>query len=200
MTPINARIKLKRRACRPNVTTAALVAAFALLIMLPRPAYSANGSVTCSVASTTLSFNAYDPISGAADTLPTGTITVQCTSTSNQAISVTYNLTLATSPARTLTSGADGLTYDLFIDSARTIQWNTTNQVSCTFSVSAGAVNQQSSCSFYGKIPASQDVAAGSYSQTGLGVGGTWSCNPVPSRGCGGRTARPDEQNERDQR
>jgi spore coat protein U-like protein len=189
MTPVNVRIELKRRACRPNVTAVALIAAFALLIMLPRPATangSVNGSVTCSVVSTTLSFNAYEPISGAADTLPTGTISVQCTSTSNSAISVSYHLTLATSPARTMTSSANSLTYDLFIDSARTIQWNTTNQVSCTFSVSARAVNQQSSCSFYGKIPASQNVAAGSYSQTGLGVGGTWSCNPVPSSGCGG--------------
>lgn len=193
MTPINARIEPKRRACRPNVTvtSAALIAAFALLIMLPGSAYTeTNGSVTCSVASTTLSFNAYDPISGAADTLPTGTITVQCTSTSNSVISVTYNLTLATSPVRTMTSGASSLAYDLFIDSARTIRWNTTNQLRCSFSVAARAVNQQSSCSFYGKIPASQNVPAGSYSQTGLGVGGTWSCNPVPSNGCGGQ---PDD-------
>lgn len=146
-------------------------------------AHAANGQVTCSVLSSTLTFNPYDPISGAADTLPTGTVTVQCTSTSNQAISVTYSLTLATSPARSMTSGANALTYDLFTDSARTIQWNTTNLVSCSFSLPANTT-QQNSCSYFGQINGGQDVPAGSYSQGNLGIGGTWSCNPVPSSGC----------------
>jgi len=147
-------------------------------------AYAANGSVTCAVVNTTLTFNPYDPISGAADTLPTGTINVQCTSTSNSAITVTYSLTLAVSPARSMASGVNSLAYDLYTDSGRTVQWNTTNQVSCSFTVAANATNQQSACSFYGKINGGQDVPAGTYTQTGLGVGGTWSCNPVPSQGC----------------
>ena len=169
---------------KKTAAAAALSLALTALLVFPEQAGAAGGSVTCSVVSTTLSFNAYDPISGTADTLPTGTINVQCTSTSNSAISVTYNLTLATSPARAMASGANNVTYDLYTDSARTIQWNTINQVSCTFSLAAGATNQQSSCSFYGKIPGSQDAPAGTYTQTGLAVGGTWSCNPVPSSGC----------------
>ena len=168
-----------------TAAAAALSLALTTLLVFPEQAGgAANGSVTCSVVTTTLGFNAYDPISGTADTLPTGTINVQCTSTSTSAISVTYNLTLATSPARAMASGANNVTYDLYTDSARTIQWNTINQVSCTFSLAAHATNQQSSCSFYGKIPGSQDVPAGTYTQTGLAVGGTWSCNPVPTGGC----------------
>ena len=169
---------------KKTAAAAALSLALTTLLAFPEQASAAGGAVTCSVVSTTLSFNAYDPISGTADTLPTGTISVQCTSTSNVVISVTYNLTLATSPARAMASGANNVTYDLYTDSARTIQWNTINQVSCTFNLAAGATNQQIPCSFYGKIPGSQDVPAGTYTQTGLAVGGTWSCNPVPSSGC----------------
>jgi len=168
---------------KKTAAAAALSLALTALLVFPEQAGAAGGSVTCSVVSTTLSFNAYDPISGTADTLPTGTINVQCTSTSNSAISVTYNLTLATSPARAMASGANNVTYDLYTDSARTIQWNTINQVSCTFNLAVKATTQ-SSCSFYGKIPGSQDVPAGTYTQTGLAVGGTWSCNPVPASGC----------------
>jgi spore coat protein U-like protein len=169
---------------KETAAAAALSLALTALLVFPEQAGAAGGSVTCSVVSTTLGFNAYDPISGTADTLPTGTINVQCTSTSSSVISVTYNLTLATSPARAMASGANNLTYDLYTDSARSIQWNTINQVSCTFIPAPRVANEQSSCSFYGKIPGSQDVPAGTYTQTGLAVGGTWSCNPVPSGGC----------------
>jgi len=161
-----------------------LILALLSFFACPSSVYAANGSVTCSVLNTTLIFNPYDPISGAADTLPTGTITVQCTSTSNQTITVTYSLTLATSPSRAMTSGATNLSYELYMDSARTIQWNTTNQVGCSFAVAPNATNQQNSCTFYGQIPGAQDVPAGTYSQSGLAVGGTWSCNPVPVNGC----------------
>ena len=167
-----------------TAAAAALSLALTALLVFPEQAGgAANGSVTCSVVTTTLGFNAYDPISGTADTLPTGTIKVQCTSTSTSVISVTYNLTLATSPARAMASGANNVTYDLYTDSARTIQWNTINQVSCTFNLAVKATTQ-STCSFYGNIPGSQDVPAGTYTQTGLAVGGTWTCNPVPTGGC----------------
>jgi len=170
---------------KKTAAAAALSLALTTLLLFPEQAGAANGSVTCSVVSATLGFNAYNPISGSAETLPPGSITVQCTSTSNSVITVTYNLTLATSPARAMASGANSVTYDLYTDSARTIQWNTTNQVSCTFNLAANVANQQSpSCSFYGTIPGSQDVPAGTYTQTGLAVGGTWSCNPLPSQGC----------------
>ncbi len=157
--------------------------AFFAATVFASPVLAANGNVSCSLLSTTLTFNAYNPISGAADTLPTGTFTVQCTSTSNQAITVTYSLTLATTPARAM-SGPASLTYDLYTDSARTLEWNTTNLLSCSFSLAALAVNQQSTCSFYGNIPGGQDVPAGTYTQTGLAVGGSWSCNPTPNAGC----------------
>ncbi len=170
---------------KKTAAAAALSLALATLLVFPEQAGAFNGSVTCSVVSTTLKFNAYDPISGTADTLPIGTINVQCTNTSNRVISVTYNLTLATSPARAMVSGVDNVTYDLYTDSAGTIRWDTTNQVSCTFNLAANAANQPSPfCSFYGNIPGSQDVPAGTYTQAGLAVGGTWSCNPAPNGGC----------------
>jgi spore coat protein U-like protein len=165
---------------RPTLYFAA-VAAVAALAMPTEHAHAANGVVTCSIVNVTLVFNTYDPVGGADDTLPTGTVIVQCSSTANQAIDVTYSLTLDTSTPRTLISGADTLTFDLFTDTTRGTPWNTTNKVSCTYTVAKNAVNQQSSCSFYPKIGGAQDVAAGTYTRSGIALGGTWSCNPAPT-------------------
>ena len=183
MTSISSRTGSTRLRIATAANAMALLI-FALCLVLPLPGYAANGAVTCVVANSTLAFNAYDPISGAADILPTGTINVLCSSTSNQAIIVSYSLTLATSPTRAMASGADSLSYDLYTDIARTIPWNTTNTVGCTAVLAAKSINQQIACTFYGRIPGSQNVPAGTYTQTGLAVGGTWSCNPVPSGGC----------------
>jgi spore coat protein U domain-containing protein, fimbrial subunit CupE1/2/3/6 len=158
-----------------------------LLAALPGLVHAINGSVTCTVASTVLTFNAYDPISGAADTLPTGTITVTCNSTSNGSTVLTYNLTLpppAPGPSRVMTSGANNLNYDLYTDSGRTTVWNTANPLTCSYTLPKNGANQQNTCSFYGRISGGQDVPAGTYTQSGIAVGGTYSCNPVPSSGC----------------
>src|SRR5207245_9923469 len=82
-------------AMKKTAAAAALSLALTTLLVFPEQAGAANGSVTCSVVSTPLRSNAYDPISGAADTLPTGTINVQCTSTSNSALLVPSRITLA---------------------------------------------------------------------------------------------------------
>ena len=158
-----------------------------LTASFPGLAHAVSGSVTCTVASTVLSFNPYDPISGAAITLPTGTITVTCASTANGSIVLTYNLTLpppAPGPSRVMTSGANSLTYDLYTDSGRTTLWNTANPLTCSYTLPKNGTNQQNTCTFYGRISGSQDVPAGTYTQSGIAVGGTYTCNPVPSQGC----------------
>lgn len=162
-----------------------------LAVLLPAAfpglVHAINGTVTCSVLSTVLTFNAYDPIGGAAVTLPTGTITVTCTSTSNGSTVLTYNLTLpppAPGPSRVMTSGANNLNYDLYTDSGRTTVWNTANPLTCSFTLPKNGTNQQNTCSFYGRISSGQDAAAGTYTQSGIAVGGTYTCNPVPSSGC----------------
>lgn len=150
-----------------------------LLLLLPGLAFAVNGVVSCSVSNFTYNFNAYDPIGGADDTLPTGNVTVSCTSTSNQTIAVTVNLTLTVGTRSLAGPGGDSLSYDLYTNSAAPqTQWNTTNKLTCTFNVTNPSTS--TTCPFYGKITGGQNVRAGSYSQ-GVSVGGTWSCSPNPT-------------------
>jgi len=160
--------------------------AISLAAAFPGLAHAVSGSVTCSVASTVLTFNSYDPIGGAAVTLPTGTITVTCTSTSNGSIVLTYNMTVlppSPGPSRAMTSGANSLSYDLYTDSSRTTLWNVSNPLTCSYTLPKNGANQQNTCTFYGRISGGQDVPAGTYTET-IPLGGTYTCNPVPSQGC----------------
>ena len=155
-------------------------------------AWPANFNMTCTAANSTLPFNAYDVLGGTAATTPTGTITVTCTTTSTTAVTVSYSLTLATTPARKLTSASNSLTYDLYTDAAFSIQWGTAgtctagsntnagNRICGSFSVPARGSASQSK-TYYGKVPGGSDVPTGTYSQTGLVVTLTYSCNPAPT-------------------
>ena len=163
-----------------------------LLFAASASAWSANFNMTCTAANSTLPFNAYDVLGGTAATTPTGTITVTCTTTATTAVVVSYSLTLATTPARKLANGANTLTYDLYTDSAFTIQWGTAGTCTAASNVNAGnricgsfSVPAKSSASqsktYYGKVPGGSDVPTGTYSQVGLALTLTYSCNPAPT-------------------
>src|SRR5438067_6181791 len=99
--------------------------AIALLLTFALNADAANFNMTCTVASSTLTMNAYDVLAGTATTTPTGSITVTCTSTASTAVTVNYALSLSTTPTRQLTSGGNTLGYDLYTDSGTTVTWGT---------------------------------------------------------------------------
>ena len=157
---------------------------------------AANFTVTCTAGNTTLAFNSYDVLAGTAVTLPLGSITVSCTSTHSSPVTVNYTLSLATSPARLLTSGGNTLSYDIYTDSNYSVQWGTTgtctagsnnnagNVICGSFQVPAKSSASQSK-TYYGKIPGGPavDVPVGSYTQVGLAVTLTYSCNPAPTGG-----------------
>lgn len=157
----------------------------------PRSASAAAFTVTCSATSTTLIFNNYEPLSGLPVTAPTGSITVTCTgsgiNSSVSPVTVTYDLQLATAPARQLTSGANALNYDLCINNPpypTCNTWNTTgNRITGTLQLTtanqaAGVANLHS---YYGVISPNQDQPAGSYSQSGRAITLNWSCSPTPT-------------------
>jgi spore coat protein U-like protein len=55
-------------------------------------------------------------------------------------------------------AGADWLSYDIYVDAARTVTWSST-----PISVPPG---NAATVNFYGRVFAQQDVAAGSYADT----------------------------------
>lgn len=158
-------------------------------------AEAANFNMTCTVASSTLNLNAYDVLAGTATTTPTGSITVSCTSTANSAVTVNYTLSLATTPARQLTSGSNTLGYDLYTDSTTTVTWGTAgpactagsatnsgNLICGSFSIPKNSTAQDTK-NYYGKIPGGSDVPTGTYTQNNIAVTLTYSCNPAPTGG-----------------
>jgi spore coat protein U-like protein len=146
-------------------------------------ARGANDVVCTVVTPVNYAFNAYDPMSGTDVTLPTGSISVECDNQSSSLRTVTFNLTLHTSPLVLSEPGGNTLTYGLYIDTPPTTPWNTTNKVTCSYAVAKNTKTQKA-CAFYGKITNSQNVPAGAYSQNGLQVGGTWSCSPATGVTC----------------
>jgi spore coat protein U-like protein len=169
----------------------------AIILLAPAlHAGAANFNMTCTVASSTLTLNAYDVLAGTATSTPTGSITVSCTNTNNSAVTVNYTLALTSTPAtRSLTSGANTLTYNLYTDSGTTVIWgnagtgctagsntNSGNFICGSFSVPKNSSAQQTK-NYYAKIPGGSDVPTGTYSENNIAVTLTYSCNPAPTGG-----------------
>jgi spore coat protein U-like protein len=122
-------------------------------------------------AANDIAFGAYDP----ADTNNTaaldgaGSVTVRCTRGSNATIALNQGLNAAgasscTTPLRQMSDGGTSrLRYDLYSDSGRTVAWGCTgtNDVDQAFTSLAPVTFDT-----FGRIPAGQDVPAGSYADT----------------------------------
>lgn len=143
------------------------------LTMQPVPLEAAN----CTVSSVGVNFGSYDPLAGAPDD-STGQVSITCTMVGNgKPETVAYSIELGAGNAgayspRRLLSGVDALLYNLFRDAGRSQVWG--NGLSSTFTVGdsvtvgpgVGNGTRSRSHTIYGRVPARQDVAPGSYSDT----------------------------------
>jgi spore coat protein U-like protein len=166
-----------------------------VLVALSVSAEAVNFNMTCTVASSTLPLNPYDVLAGTATSTPTGSITVSCTNTANSAVVVNYSLALNTTPTRQLVNGASTLSYDLYTDPpTSSVVWGTTGTCTAGSNTNSGALicgsfsvpaksSAQSVKSYYARIPGGADVPIGTYTQNGLAVTLTYSCNPAPTGG-----------------
>lgn len=110
----------------------------------------------CNISIPTVSFGIYNPVASS-DTMSSSSINVSCSPTT------TYTLSLQTGQsgnftARYLQGSEDKLGYNLYLDSGRNAIFGDGNNNSYNYSGSAPSVP------IYGKIPGSQHVQAGSYS------------------------------------
>lgn len=149
-----------------RVETRAHAAALGLalgLLFVPAPAQAA-----CSVSATGVAFGAYNPQSGAADD-STGTITVDCHA-SEHSVEVALGAGLyGTIATRRMSSGAATLNYNLYTTTTRNIIWGDGTQGSVTQTLTGGSVSggtRTFSAIVYGRIPALQNVPAGTYNDT----------------------------------
>ena len=136
-------------------------------------ACAAHGATTvnCTASAGGIAFGIYNPLTTLANT-STGTLRVTCNGSGTGSANVTVNVTLSAGlsgsyATRRMFSGVNALDYNIF--------WSTAyNQIvgdgsggsfagsAGPFVVPAGGSNLATG-TFYGRIPASQDVAPGSY-------------------------------------
>lgn len=135
-------------------------------LALPPPAFAVGGDCTCTPASTTINFGAYDVLGGA-PLDGAGSFSVACRNDNNRRASIAFVAKLATAPARALATVGepDRLSYQVYVDSARTQPWG--DGTAGTFTINgAVAVPARDTVtvgpiSYYGRItPGGQDVAA----------------------------------------
>ena len=125
-------------------------------------AYSGSAHAACTIFTAVgPAFGTYDGLSSAPlDAV--GTISYQC-SPPKPTVQISTGSSGSFS-ARTLRSGAATLRYNLYLDAARSMIWGDGSAGTFTDSPNPGNVTR--SIPVYGRIPAGQDAASGSYSDT----------------------------------
>ena len=134
----------------------ALFAATAFAAMVSSSAHAAPSCKNITV--TALAFGSYD-VYNAVATDSAGTISYSCPPPTTPTVTIDAGLAFANGQRRmTLTPATDWLSYDIFVDAARTIVWSSTP-------VAVPTGNGQS-VPYYARAFAQQDVSVGSYSDT----------------------------------
>lgn len=136
----------------------AAAACFALM------AQAAQAAASCTISVTGVNFGAYDVFSSpsAPNDSGVGSLRMRCT----DAGSNTFPVTLSTGQsgsyaARTMNSGPNFLTYNLYTSAARSVVWGD-GVTGGTGAMSAG--QGDTTLPIYGRIPGGQDAAVGAYS------------------------------------
>jgi len=120
---------------------------------------SAHAAPSCkNISVTALAFGNYD-VYNAVPTDSAGTISYSCPNPLAPTVTIDAGLAFAAGRRRmTLAPATDWLSYDIFVDAARTIVWSSTP-------VAVPNGNGQS-VPYYARAFAQQDVSVGSYSDT----------------------------------
>jgi len=160
------KISLKQTAISMAVAAAAMTA-------VSTGAQAATASTTilvtatvaqaCIVVATPLAFGVYDPTS-ASPTDGTATVAVTCTLGTAYSVGLSAGTgTGATTTVRKMTFGINTLNYALYSNAGRTTNWG--NAVG-TDTVGATATGLLTNHTVYGRIPATQTVPLGAYTDT----------------------------------
>lgn len=166
MSPwVRDRERLMRRRAWPGRRAALVCAGLALF-----GAGRAHALVSsCLVSASGVAFGIYDPTSPTAHA-SSGTIAVSCVvSGATGHNPVTIALSAGTSGSygsRTMVSGTDSLTYNLYLDAAYSQVWGDGTGVSVTDTRFVTPGKPAFTATVYGLIPAAQSPGAGTFSDT----------------------------------
>ena len=128
----------------------------ALLALVAQTAHGAH----CSASAVGVAFGTYN-VFNTADLNSTGSVTVNCNQSSTT-FSIALSAGAGTFASRALKNGTAVLSYNLFTDAQRLTIWG--DGTAGTVTVSGSGTS--ASFTVYGKIPARQNVSAGSYGDT----------------------------------
>jgi spore coat protein U-like protein len=158
---------------RKKILTGTLLAALPLALSNPAAAatdtttftVTANIVADCNLAATNLGFGAYDPASGTAVDQTSG-VTVYCSNGQAYTLALNVGTGGGTFATRTMASGGNTLNYNLYTNAGRTTIWGDgTGSTSTVGGTGAGLLVGQAH-TVYGRLPAGQDSAIGSYTTT----------------------------------
>jgi spore coat protein U-like protein len=145
---------------------ASTVLGVALALAAALPPSRARAAPACSFGvAGALAFGVYDPLAAApADS--SSTMSYRCPK--GQAVQISLDAGLAGSfSARALTMGTERLLYNLYLDAARTIVWGDgTGGSQVGPGVTTHGAGGTTTVYVFGRVPAGQDVAAGTYADT----------------------------------
>jgi spore coat protein U-like protein len=149
----------------------ALTALAVLMIVAPARRAGAGqgdddseGGGHCTISATAVGFGSYNVFSSG-PTDSTGTITYRCRGHHSVAIGITRGSGSTFNP-RSMSRGGEQLTYNLYLDAARTSIWGDATGGSQMY-VNVGFPNNTDiTLTVYARIPPGQDVSAGTYTDS----------------------------------
>jgi spore coat protein U-like protein len=132
--------------------------------MLAAPAIAeAQLGLNCSISTTPVAFGDYNVLSATPKTT-TGTVTYQCTLGVGIIVTLSKGSSSAFDP-RTMRNGAEVLNYNLYREATYSTIWGDGTGGSQTYTAAA-TVLFPTNVTVYARVPAGQNVAAGSYSDS----------------------------------
>jgi spore coat protein U-like protein len=120
---------------------------------------------SCTISATSVNFGNYNVFDGS-PLDSTGTISYRCNAqASNITVALTRGGSSTFSPRR-MFKGVEVLTYNLFRNAARTNVWGDGTSGTAVYSRANPPNNSNVNLTVYGRVPAGQDVSAGTFSDT----------------------------------
>lgn len=143
--------------------TRIILVCVAALVMFS--ASEAHAAPACTISATSVNFGSYNVFAGSS-TDSSGTVTINCNgSAHNVTVTLSQGASSSFNP-RTMTNGGETLTYNLYRDASRTQIWGDGTGGTSTYTNANPANNTDIVLTVYGRVPPSQDVSAGTYSDT----------------------------------
>jgi spore coat protein U-like protein len=124
-------------------------------------AAAGRAEAACTVSTTSANFGTYDVFNPSANA-STATITYRCGGDKDILITLSKGSSSTFTP-RTLRNGTEVLQYNLYRDAAFSTIWGDGTSGTTTYTIKNPPNNQDVVLTVFGRIPAQQDVAVGSY-------------------------------------